>query len=303
MITDLTKTKEVYAALMACKPENALVMPGGISGKPGARKIDWFAYPKRQLTGLFAFPGLEPYYKPKPQEVLLQALHYACLVIEKHLDNGKIYLRGADLKMAEIDDLLRYWSKDFGITEKLVFGGYDVKSGDVDAIRKLFNESADAAKEITLRLAQNISAGNLMCKEANELVAEILCGWCEQPGPTKGQRAQTHRDTLLIIIAEELRHRAGYHLSANNEAFAPGKYPKPCGCTIAAAALTAYGMPVRARMAAKIFSKKQKHPVEQAAKTVWRDILEAPRSTFGLRADADLSDKVADAMYYFSVPI
>lgn len=303
VISDPTEIYREYDRLAQSVSRNALAQLGGVGRRFGIRMIDWAAHPAVSLVGLNAFNGLLPFYSAAPKELLLQSLHYACLVVEKHILGGRIYLRSADAELEQIDKLLPYWSKDFGFNQAGKFGGYEEVPGSIDALRSLYASSPSAAKEISQRFALNLSEGNTLSKDAANFVSEILAGWLKPPTPSAGQEAQTHRDTLLALISDELQKRSGYDQGANLSFFEKGSLPKPCGCTIAAAALYAYGFKINARTAINILTKQKKRLSQRDLDRVGLSIYEGAGHSVGLRQGAYLRIEVTEAMTYLLRPI
>jgi prophage regulatory protein len=111
------------------------------------------------------------------------------------------------------------------------------------------------------------------------------------------------RDTLLVAIADGLRARTHYAGSANHTAFQRGSPPKACGCTIAAAALTAFSIPVDARRAMKIYMERSKLPIDLLNLNRMFDFPPLTGGTLLAGEQADVSERVFRALTVLQSPL
>lgn len=262
--------KTAYFAL--CESASTLSPTGG------GRTIDWVANRRASYTDAAAGHGigglLSSTYQPRKQDGLMQALHFACLTIEKYNRNRQIYVPELDEDVRDVDRLFHYWRKEGGVEGgSEPTSGFEVASADIAEVLDLFfdKKRPKAAREVIERLSVNVLFGAPMPYAFRALASQVLAG--SVPIPKKPARApsQMHRDTLLAVIAEEIQRRIGLPLGANLDRLDGSQPPPICGATIAGAALTAFRIPVNHRQAVTIVNERKKLPSSEFPR--WKLVL------------------------------
>ena len=143
------------------------------------------------------------------------------------------------------------------------FDGFQLLEEDEQEAWDLFRESVIASEEFKERLSVWINLKEQIPHAARLMVSAILAGKLKGPSGFNNRQPELQRDTLLRGMALRLTTFRTYHLGAGKPKLAH-KQPVPiCGATIAAAALSAYGLQVRPQRADEI-ARNKALPVEIA---------------------------------------
>ena len=283
-----------------------------VSGRSSVAPLEWVlaggrSVPIRQrrAPGLLGHMLAEAHAKPPEtsQEMLVSSVYFACMIIEKHLADRGIYLPDLDVSIQSVNRLMVRWHKLGGIKGQGVIGGYDFAADSEAELLDLFKSDGRAAREILFRLSESVRNGADIALAGRVIMAGVLCGTMTPPKVPKRESSQQHRDTLLVVIADGLRERSKYPGGANSAKFVRGKPPPWCGCTIAAAALSAFKMPVDSIRASKIYAKRKSYPLE---KLDLRRILDSPLlagSTILGGKPPDVSTQVLQALRTLTSPL
>lgn len=131
-----SETKATYLALCAPEPPNAKALLH--LGRP----IDGIAAAKLPSTGfggLFGLGGLRGFYEPTGMDLLFQAIHFACLVVDRYSSKGHIYVPELDADVKAVDHLFPVWIKHGGSRDGLSPKvGHDINPGDEAELLALF---------------------------------------------------------------------------------------------------------------------------------------------------------------------
>lgn len=262
--------------------------------------IDWVVNGGRE--GRFRNALRSPDYPeraPSKDEMLLASLHFACLVVNKHKSGDGVYVSELDDSIRAVNRLMPFWIKKGGNPNDAMMG-YDLMPDAEKEISRLLMTDGRAAKEIAKRLATNVFKWNQMPEWGRRLTYSLLTKTLEPPPAPKREPTERQRDTLLVALADGLRDRTFFRGSANPAKFARGEPTPFCGCTIAAAALGAFGITVNSKNASKIYSKKNKLPLHQLDSDFFFAV---PRLSGGTILDGeqlDVSANVMKALTYFA---
>jgi hypothetical protein len=213
-------------------------------------------------------------YQPAKQDGLLQALHFACLAVEKYRESRQMYVPELDEDVKSVDQLFHFWRKEGGVKGGVdPIAGFDVAEDDIPKVMELFHDKKrpKAGREVLERLAANVLFGAPIPAALRGLASQVIVGAVPVPKEPKRSPNQMHRDTLLAVIAEEIQRRIGLPLGANLDRL-DGRQPPPvCGATIAGAALTAFHVPVNHRQAVTIVNERKKLPTSEFPR--WKLVL------------------------------
>jgi hypothetical protein len=265
--------------------------------------VDWVVkggktQPKNRTSNLLTPDNSK--WRPPEDEVLLASLHFACLVIHKYKQKDGIYIPELDDSIRAVDQLMVYWRKIGGVKDEPASMGYDIPAEAEQEIENLLKTDGRAAKEIIARLAMNIVSDAPLSRQMRVLVYQIMTGDLKSPTPPIREPTQRQRDTLLVTIADGVRVRTIYSGSANQSKFHRGDPAPVCGCTIAAAAMDAFGIHIDPRRASSIYSEKKRLPVAQINLERLFSVPSFGRGTFLTGKQEDVSEMVIKALNYFA---
>lgn len=277
--------------------------------KSGSKKVDplisvdWVinggdTQPKPRMNYLAAPDNKK--WKPPENEVLLACLHFACLIIHKYRQQDGIYIPELDDNIRAVNRLMVYWHKYGGVKGEPISMGYDIPAGAESEIELLLKTNGTAAKEIVNRLAMNVFTGAQLSSRMRGLIHSIMTGYLELPNPPAREPTQRQRDTLLVALADGIRDRTFYHGGANQIKFHREEPTPICGCTIAAAAMAAYGFHIDPPRAHKIYGAKAGLPLSQIDMRRFCSVPPFIGATLLDGEQEDVTELVIKALNYFT---
>ncbi|TNC74161.1 hypothetical protein [Rubellimicrobium roseum] len=239
------------------------------------------------------------------EELLLSSLQYACSVVARYAADRGVYVLQLDPAMEMLEKEVVPFRIEGGIPGKRGSFGYHFRESREGVLTELFDSSPKVARELLKRIGLNLWEGIETPEEAKSLACGVLWELDKVRREPANRPSNAHRDTLLVGIADRLKMVAGYPTGGEKAQYFRGEKPPVCGCTIAAAALDAFGVDVDAIRAFKI---------NQAAKTYLQNVrdideLLRPNGMTVLNAQQgsasdDHADPVLAALAYFfeSIP-
>lgn len=191
---------------------------------------------------------------------LLSSIHFSVSVVARYSVDGGIYVPQLDPSLRALDEAVVPFFIEGGLPERRGFAGYHFDSSPGRLTSLFVRANPRVARELLGRIATNRTLGTPNPIEAEELVTALLAGGIEFPArPSENLASTDHRDTLLVAIADRLREVAGYAAAARVSSFHGSEYPPHCGCTIASAAMVAFGVTPPGDLGRKITSEGKVH--------------------------------------------
>jgi hypothetical protein len=185
------------------------------------------------------------------------SLEYAILISSVWINDRKVHISLLERDVAEVEMqfLPVYQKRGWGGQEVLI--GFEVAEEHCDALRSQFKNSPKLARIIGRKLAYNIYQGYPVPEGLRAVACFILAGVGTFPRPKAVRPTLTHRNTLLVGLANRISASANIPVSAGEAVLAGGDAKPICGATIAAAALHAFGVEVNAAQACKVVYEKR----------------------------------------------
>jgi hypothetical protein len=197
------------------------------------------------------------------QEWLRQAIEYCVVVTGRWCVGGQINVRSIDPIYRKVDELMPRTFRLVGIGGLPEFDGFQLKEEDAQEAWELFRESVVASEEFKERLSIWMNLTDRIPPAARLMVSAILAGELKGPSGFGNRQPELQRDTLLRGMALRLTTFQIYNLGAGKPKLAHNQPVPICGATIAAAALSAYGLQLRPQRADEIVRNKAL-PIETA---------------------------------------
>lgn len=249
---DVAELQALYEKMKVPR-KNALDLGPG----EGARKTE--AVAGFLLLAEMNHPPADPLLRPATRltgdELLLSCLHYACAVAARYIEDGSIYVPQLDADLSLLETEVVPFSIEGGVAARRRFAGYQFAETRTHVLFEIFHSGPKIARVLLRRIAYNIANDVPVPYEARVLAGRVLEGTLELPKRPASRPDDVHRDTLLVALAKRLHQTAGYPVAGSPATFVRGKPVPIRGCTIAAAALSAYKIRVDAARARKIAEK------------------------------------------------
>lgn len=146
------------------------------------------------------------------------------------------------------------------------FAGFEIDDLDFFEWVHLYRVSVRAADTLLENLSTQVIFGKPLPKGLADFLALYLRGEIEGPNVPKTKRANTERDTLLAATAKRVSASSGLDLGFSKASYDRKGDTPIKGCTVAAAALHAFGIRISATRAVDIVFKTEL-PVEMFEKS------------------------------------
>ena len=282
--------------------------PGAAGRGPWRTDFVSYAAQGNPVRGLLTML-YDPRRTLSPDEMLLSSLHYCCAVVARYAQEDTIYIAQLDPDLTLLDDMVVPFFITGGAEEKRGFGGYHFKESPPGALLALFNSSPGTARELLDRIGATLMLDAPLPGEARRLATAVLTGRIVLPRRPAARPREDHRNTLLVALAKRVKKATGLAAAGTAADYTPGQPIPRYGCTIAAAALSAFpGGLINPSNAFKINQKAQS--LLDKVKDL-QDLTRAQVSTAELEAinwagadePVDMAPRVAAALNRLSKPI
>jgi hypothetical protein len=194
---------------------------------------------------------------------LQRALEYCLPFAAKWTKDRKVYIPAIDEDASAASARFRQIYQRLGDDKEERFVGYDIADVPLADWIKLYRCSATTAEVIRHRLSINDWLGAPVPENARLLRSLILSDEVKAPRRRKGKPSQLHRDTLLSALSKKVQERFGFDLGAAKATYLQAERPPVRACTIAADALSAFGVSVGTPMRADEIARNRSLPTEK----------------------------------------
>jgi hypothetical protein len=189
-------------------------------------------------------------------EKLLSSLHYVLSIMPRFVHDGKVYVRRLDDEMEVLRSSIRPVWLDVDGGQRQMLGYHFPEEGlDLD---RLIEAGPEVAQDVMGRIAVNLLKGQPLPKDVRRFAAAFLLGYRKLPSRPVARPSLAHRDAVLVAVTNKLCDLTGYDKGWGKSTFDIGGKIPTKACTIAAAALHAFGIEVRPQTANRIALEKSK---------------------------------------------